>query len=142
MNIIVLTMLGLLAADSDAAIAKDFGGKVWVRDDSIRPTKGDALRAWLTENKPAVSVARKTKDGPWTVSFLAVFRKPAVKGPMTVQYFEKGDAANIVEQYSPPNEADALIFLDTHDLEPDNGFNKGRTYVIRVGQIIKGKFLP
>ncbi len=154
MNILVLvgaTFLSLAAAkdkgeapaaDPNAGIAKEFGGKVWVNDDSIRAAKGDELRAWLTSHKPAIEVARKTKDGPWTISFLAVFKKPSVKGPMTVQYFEKGDAKNIVDQYSPPNEEASVIFLDTHDLEPDHGFNKGKTYVIKVGQIIKGKFVP
>jgi hypothetical protein len=34
------------------------------------------------------------------------------------------------------------VYHGTYDLDPDRGFNKGRTYVIKVGQIIKGKFMP
>lgn len=125
----------------DAAVAKEFGGKVWVQAESIRSASGPALRAWLAAHGPQGEVSRKTTEGPWTISFLAVFKKPALKGPMTVQYFEKGDPKELVDQYSPPNEEAGLVFIDTHDLEEDHGFNKGKTYIIKVGQIIKAKFV-
>ncbi len=129
------------AADPNVAIAKSYGGKVWVQDDSIRSVSGAPLRAWLESHKAPGEVASKTKDGPWTISFLAVFKKPALKGPMTIEYFEHGDMTSMVDQYSAPNDQACLVFVDTHDLEPDQGFNKGRTYIIKVGQLLKGKFV-
>jgi hypothetical protein len=33
------------------------------------------------------------------------------------------------------------VFQEPYDLETNNGFNKGHTYIIKVGQIIKSKFV-
>jgi hypothetical protein len=73
---------------------------------------------------------------------VAVFKKPAAKGPITVQFYDKEDPKNVVDQDSPSNDAATLVYQNTYDLDPDHGFNKGRTYVMKVGQIIKGKFQP
>jgi hypothetical protein len=34
-----------------------------------------------------------------------------------------------------------VVFQEQYDLDTNNGINKGHTYVIKVGQIIKGKFI-
>ena len=129
-------------ADPNVAVAKSFGGKVWA-EEKVPAGSGEALRTWLSEHPaPSGEVGRKTKEGPWTVNYLAVFKKPAAKGPITVQFFEKHDPKNVVDQDSPANDAATLIYQGTYDLDPDHGFNKGHTYVMKVGQIIKGKFLP
>lgn len=129
-------------ADPMAAVSKAHAGKVWVGADSFPATEGAKLAAWLGQHAPAGGVAAKAKDGPWTVNYLAVFKKPALKGAMTVQFFEKSDLKNFVDQYSPENTTSTLVFQGTYDLSPDQGFNKGRTYVIKVGQIIANKFIP
>jgi hypothetical protein len=129
------------AATPDDKVAKAFGGKVWISPESIRAVDGPELRDWLSSTPAAPTVERKTKDGPWTISFRAVFKKPSAKGPITVQFFEKGDPKALVDEYSPPNEESTVVFIDTHDLEPDHGFNKERSYVMKVGQILKGKFV-
>jgi hypothetical protein len=126
--------------DPNAVVAKTQGGKIWAEEKL--PAAGDALRTWLTSHPAGGVVARKSKDGPWTVSYVAVFKKPAAKGPITVQFFDKEDPKNVVDQDSPANDAATLIYQGTYDLDPDHGFNKGRTYVMKVGQIIKGKFQP
>lgn len=123
-------------------VAKAHGGKVWVQKDSFPATEGDTLRDWLAEHTAVAEVSRPGNDGPWAINYLAVFKKPAIKGPITVQFFEKGDAKSVVDQYSPPNEQAALVFQSSYELEPDHGFNKDRTYVIKVGQLLKGKFVP
>jgi hypothetical protein len=33
-----------------------------------------------------------------------------------------------------------LVYQEGYDLELNNGFNKGHTYIIRVGQLINKKF--
>jgi hypothetical protein len=126
--------------DPNAAIAKTYGGKVWADDDAIPPAKGDALKSWLSTQPAGVEVRRKTKEGPWPLSYLAVFKKPAAKGPITVRFFERGDPKHVVDQYSPENSDATSVFQGQYDLDPDLGFNKDRTYVVKVGQIIKGKF--
>jgi hypothetical protein len=127
--------------DPNAAVAKAHGGKVFA-EEQLPQGGNQALRDWLAKHPPGGEVGRKSKDGPWTVAFVAVFKKPAAKGPITVQFFDKEDPKNIVDQESPPNDAATLIYQGTYDLDPDHGFNKGRTYLMKVGQIIKGKFLP
>jgi hypothetical protein len=128
--------------DPNVEVAKAHGGKVWAQQEKA-PAPVDALKAWLAAH-PAASgeVTRKSKDGPWTVAYVAVFKKPAAKGPITVQFYDKEDPKNVVDQGSPANDAATLVYQGTYDLDPDLGFNKGRTYVVKVGQIIKGKFLP
>jgi hypothetical protein len=127
-------------ADPNAEVGKTYGGKVWADDKT--PASGAALKTWLSSHPAGGEVGRKSKDGPWTVSYVAVFKKPAAKGPITVQFVDKDDPKNVVDQDSPSNDAATFIYQGTYELDPDHGFNKGRTYVIKVGQIIKGKFMP
>jgi hypothetical protein len=129
------------AADPNAAVAKTYGGKIWT-EEKVPAGGGEALRSWLSSHPAGGEVGRKSKDGPWTVAYVAVFKKPAAKGPITVQFFDKEDLKNVVDQDSPANDAATLIYQGTYDLDPDHGFNKGRTYLMTVGQIIKGKFQP
>ncbi len=129
------------AADPNAATAKSHGGKVWVFTDAFPAGEGGKLAAWLSQHAPAGEARGKDKDGPWSINYLAVFKKPAAKGPITVRFFEKGDVKNVVAQYSPPNDAAAVVFQASYDLSGDDGFNKGKTYVIKVGQLIKNKFV-
>jgi hypothetical protein len=145
-TVAALAMLSLWAtaaraADPNATLAKPHGGKVWVRSDPFPASEGSKLGSYLASEKPAGEVAAKAKDGPWVINYLAVFKKPAIKGPMTVQFFEKSDPKNVVDQYSPTIDNPSLVFQSTYDLSPDLGFNKGRTYVIKVGQILKKKFV-
>lgn len=126
-------------ADPNAAVAKAHGGKVLVTEGDLPANEGDRLSAWLAGRPKTAEVTRKGSDGAWNIGYVAVFKKPAARGPMTVQFFEKGDD-DLVDTYSPPNDVSSVVFQATYELEPDKGFNKGRTYVIKVGQIIKGKF--
>jgi hypothetical protein len=130
------------AADPNAPLAKAHGGKVWVQEEPFPSTEGAKLGTYLAGKNPGAEVTAKVKDGPWVIHYLAVFKKPAIKGPMTVQFFERTDRKNIVDQYSPTLDNPAVVFQSTYDLSPDLGFNKGRTYVIQVGQILKKKFVP
>ncbi len=130
------------AADPNAGLARPHGGKVWVQEEVFPATEGAKLGAYLADKKPGAEITAKVKDGPWVIHYLAVFKKPALKGPMTVQFFESTDRKNIVDQYSPTLESPAVVFQSSYELSPDLGFNKGRTYLINVGQILKNKFVP
>src|SRR5262245_58456472 len=129
------------APDPNEKASKAHGGKVWVQGDNIASEQGDALMQWLGAHPAAQAIAQKAKDGPWAIQYVAVFRKPAAKGPMTVQFVDKTDPKNVVDQYSPNNDAAALVFQSSFDLDPDRGFNKGHTYLIKVGQLIKKSFV-
>jgi hypothetical protein len=128
-------------ADPNAAVARAHGGHVWVRSEPLPSSDGSRLGSWLGAHPPKAAVETKAKDTPWSINYIAVFKKPALKGAMTVQFVEKGDAKGFVDQYSPDNGSSSTIFRGTYDLSPDQGFNKGHTYVIKVGQLLKGKFV-
>jgi hypothetical protein len=128
--------------DPNQAVAKSHGGKVWTQGDVIPELRGDELGHWLGAHPSTGEIKRKAKEGPWSIQFVAVFKHPAAKGPMTVQFAEKKDPKNLVDQFSPEIDAATLVFRGAYDLDPDRGFNAGHTYVVRVGQIIKQKFVP
>jgi hypothetical protein len=127
--------------EANAAVAKAHAAHVWVRGDAFPEAQGARLSAWLGQHPPKAEIKRKAADGPWPITYLAVFKKPAVKGAMTVQFVEKGDANGFVDQYSPDNGSAAYVFRGNYDLSPDQGFNKGHTYTIKVGQLLNGKFV-
>ena len=127
--------------DPSAQLARTYGGRVWARGESA-PAGGDELRTWLAANKPSAQLEHKNQDGAWTLTYLAVFKKAAPRGPMTVWFFDKQDARNIVDQCSAENAEASVVSKGTCDLDPDHGFNKGHSYLVKVGQLIKGRFQP
>jgi hypothetical protein len=151
MQLLILTLGTLVVAapraaaepvEPNAAVAKAHGGKVWVTDQPPPAAEGDRLKAALAEMPRTLTLKRQgTGDPPWPMHYVAVFKKPALRGPMTVRFFEKSDPRNIVDEYSPPNNDAAVVFITKYELSPDAGFNKGRTYVIHVGQLVKNKFI-
>ena len=128
------------AVDPNTAVAKTHGGKVWVVSDSIPAVEGEGLEKWLAAHPSNVELARKGNEDRWPINFLAVFKKPPAKGPMTVMLVDKKEPRIIVDQFSPQTPGAALVYQEGYDLEQNNGFNKGHTYVIRVGQLINKKF--
>jgi hypothetical protein len=128
------------AIDPNTAVAKVHGGKVWVVSDSIPTVEGEALEKWLAAHPSNVELALKGNEDRWPISFLAVFKKPPAKGPVTVMLVDKKEPRIIVDQFSPQTPAAELVYREGYDLEQNNGFNKGHTYVIRVGQLIKKRF--
>jgi hypothetical protein len=126
--------------DPNIALAKVHGGKVWVVSDSLPSAEGAELEKWLTAHPANAELACKNNEDRWAINFLAVFKKPPAKGPMTVMFVDKKEPRIIVDQVSPQTPGAALVYQEGYDLEQNNGFNKGHTYVIRVGQLIKGKF--
>jgi hypothetical protein len=125
----------------NATLSKTYGGRVWAADNPA-PAGGDELRAWLAARQASPELARKGKDGPWTVTYVAVFKRPAAPGPVTVKFFDKKDGKSLVEESSSANDAATVVYQGSYELDPDHGFNTGHTYVLKVGQIIKGRFQP
>ena len=126
--------------DPNTAVAKVHGGKVWVVTDSIPSIEGAELDKWLAAHPANAELTCKNNEDRWAINFLAVFKKPPAKGPITVMLVDKKEPRIIVDQFSPQTPGGTLVFQEGYDLEQNNGFNKGHTYVMRVGQLIKGKF--
>ena len=128
-------------ADPNVVVAKEHGGKVWVLASSTPSAEGDALAKWLASHPSTAEVSKKPSDERWPVTLLAVFKKPPAKGALTVEFVDKNDPRTLVDQYSTQAQSGGLVFQEPYDLETNNGFNKGRTYIIKVGQLINKKFV-
>lgn len=128
-------------ADPNVAVSKEHGGKVWVFTSSTPSVEGADLAKWLSSHPASAEVTKKPSEERWTITYLAVFRKPPAKGPLTVEFIDKKDPTTLVDQYSTQAQSGGLIFQEPYDLDTNNGFNKGRTYVIKVGQIINKRFV-
>ncbi len=128
-------------SDPNAVVSKEHGGKVWVLTSSGPNAEGVDLAKWLSAHPTSAEVAKKPNEERWPITFLAVFRKAPAKGPLTVEFIDKKDPSTLVDQYSTQGQAGGLVFQEPYDLDTNNGFNKGRTYIIKVGQIINKKFV-
>lgn len=128
------------SVDPNTEVSKAHGGKVWVSTDNLPTLEGDALNKWLAAHPANPELSTGERKDRWIINFLAVFKKAPAKGPMTIQFVDKKEPKVIVDQVSPQTHGGALVYQEGYDLEQDNGFNKGHTYLIRVGQIIKKKF--
>ena len=128
-------------ADPNLVVSKAHGGKVWVMTSSPPDAEGDELNKWLAGHPSMAEVSRKPNDERWPITYVAVFKKAPVKGPMTIEFVDKKDPRTLVDQYSSQPQSGSLVFQDPYDLDVNNGFNKGHTYIIKVGQIIKGRFI-
>jgi hypothetical protein len=128
-------------ADPNEGVGKAHGGKVWIVTGPGPSGEGEDLSKWLSSHPSATEVTKKPNEERWPITFIAVFKKAPAKGPVTVEFVDKREPGTLVDQFSPPTVAESVVFQEPYDLETNNGFNKGHTYIIKVGQLIKGKFV-
>ena len=128
-------------ADPNVVVAKSHGGKVWIIAGTPPSVEGEELSKWLSDHAPASEVTKKGNEERWPITFLAVFKKPPAKGPMTIEFMDRKEPGTLVDQYSTQAPGGSLVFQEPYDLDTNNGFNKGHTYILKVGQIIKSKFV-
>ena len=132
---------GTTAADPNVVVAKSHGGKVWIVAGPPPSGEGEDLSKWLSGHAPGAEITKKPDEERWPITFIAVFKKPPAKGPMTIEFVDRKEPGTLVDQYSTETPGGSLVFQEPYDLETNNGFNKGHTYIIKVGQIIKKKFV-
>jgi hypothetical protein len=128
------------AADPNTAAAKAHGGKVWILTSTPPNSEGDELVKWLSTHPSATEVSKKANEERWAINYLAVFKKPPAKGPLTIEFVDKKEPGSLVAQDSSQAPGGSLVFQEPYDLDSNNGFNKGHTYIMKVGQLIKGRF--
>jgi hypothetical protein len=128
-------------ADANTVVAQSHGGKVWVVSGSPPSGEGEDLNKWLASHPSSAEVTKKSSEERWPVTFIAVFKKPPAKGALTLEFMDKKEPSTLVDQYSTEAQGGSLVFQEAYDLETNNGFNKGHTYVVKVGQILKKKFV-
>ncbi len=129
------------AADPNTASAKAHGGRVWILASPPPSVEGEDLSKWLASHPTATELTKKPNEERWPMTYVAVFKKPPAKGPLTLEFRDKKDPGVLVAQESSQAPAGGLVFQEPFDLETNSGFNKGHTYVMKVGQIINKKFV-
>jgi hypothetical protein len=129
------------AADPNVMVGKAHGGKVWIITGTPPSSEGEDLSKWLATHPSVTEVTKKPNEDRWPVTFIAVFKKSPARGPVTVEIVDKKEPGILVDQFSPPTSAESVVFQEPYDLEANNGFNKGHTYIIKIGQIIKKRFI-
>lgn len=131
--------LSLAAASSHGKVPAKLLGKAFFTTERIKDVAPDAVAKLFEKSAPKTTLGRP-KDGHWTVTMVAFFRKDSVPGPITIWLYDKGDKAALkakepVHLLSVETQPTGM-FINDLDLSPDVGFNKGRTYLLLVGQII------
>jgi len=81
--------------DPNIDVAKVHGGKVWVMSDSIPTSEGGELAKWLTAHPANAELTCKNNEDRWAINFLAVFKKPPAKGPITVMLVDKKERESL-----------------------------------------------
>jgi hypothetical protein len=129
------------ASDPNAVVAKAHGGKVWIITGSLPNSEGEDLSKWLSGQPTTAEVAKKQGTDRWPINIVAVFKKQPLRGPLTFQFVDKKDPKSLVAEDSTQTPGGPLVFSEPYDLDANNGFNKGHTYVVKVGQIVKKRFV-
>ncbi len=132
---------GSPAADPNAVVGKAHGGKLWILAGSLPGSEGEDLAKWLSSHPSVTEVSKKPNEERWAISYVAVFKDRPAKGPITIEFFDKKEPGTLVAQdASQTPGGDSVVFQEPYDIDVNNGFNKGHTYIMKVGQLIKGKF--
>jgi hypothetical protein len=118
-------------------------GKVYFSETAIKDQSPTALAELFAKSSPKIELKRRS-DKRWGATAVAFFKKPAASGPITIWIYDKSDKDSIkakepVATKSVDNAKATDVFIYDLDLDPDDGFNKGRTYLFQVGQIISKK---
>jgi hypothetical protein len=129
------------AADPNAVVGKTHGGKLWILAGPLPGSEGEYLSKWLSSHPSATEVSKKPTEERWSISYIAVLKSLPAKGPMTITFVDKKEPRTLVAQDSSQMPGGgSVVFQEPYDIDVNNGFNKGHTYIMKVGQLIKGRF--
>lgn len=115
-------------------------GKVFVSEKPIKDVAFKAVKKIFARQKPSV-VLNRTKDKMYKGTLVAFFKRKSLAGPITLWIYDKSDKASIkarepVWVKSFDNVKPAKHWVYDLVLDENDGFNKNRTYLIWVGQIV------
>ena len=141
--LVVTTLVMLIAGDvaAKAKTSRKLRGKIFFAA-KILDRGPAAVQRLFKDSKPKATLKReKGKDGHWVTVMAAFFRKKSYAGPMTLWFFDKTDKAALrakqaMHVMSVNSSGPSTVFVYDLDISPNDGFNKGRAYIVRVGQII------
>jgi len=119
-------------------------GKVYFSTTAVKDISPKALKKQFRGSKPIIELKRN-KDKKWEVTVVAFFSRKCHPGPITLWLYDKDDKAALkakdpVNAISVNNkQGPTKIWVHNFLIDPDLGFNKNRSYILMVGQIINGR---
>ena len=127
----------LMGIPDRAGAAK--AGKIYFTNQVIRDRSGKALKKLFAKSLPTIEIKRN-KDKSWDVTMVAFLKRQSYPGPITLWFYDKADkAARKAGEVVHVESVDAKptkFFIHNLLIDPSRGFNKNRTYIIKVGQIL------
>ena len=152
---VMALLVASTAGDPAAAkVPRAMAGKVFFSTGPVPDQEEAALIKQFSKRKPRTTLTRpktkptadptdalKSKESAWKTTIVAFFRKPSVDGPITIWIYDSKDrkGKDPVHVASINAKGASQYFVHELTLDPDLGFNRKRSYVIRVGQIIAKK---
>lgn len=133
-------VLLLLVGGAASARRSPLAGKAFFADAKALDVSVAALRKRFRGKKPRAKLARQAKKKKWVTTVVAFFRKQSFPGPITVWFYDTSDK-QAIKAHQPTH----LITIDakptrvlrrTIDVFENDGFNKGRSYLVKIGQIV------
>lgn len=114
-------------------------GKIYFTTMAIKDRSGKALKKQFAKAKPTIEVKRN-KDKSWDVTIVAFLKRKSYPGPLTLWFYDKADKAALkageVVHVESVDAKPTKFFVHNLLIDPSRGFNKNRTYIIKVGQIL------
>jgi hypothetical protein len=137
--LLCMALLYLWPAPAAAKVPKNLIGKTFFSTVRIKDHAPEAVASHF-EKSPSKADLIREKNGQWVVTLFAFFKKESYKGPVTIWLYDKNDKeslkANEPVQAISVDAKPTTLFINNLVIDPDKGFNKNRTYFVRVGQII------
>lgn len=127
---------------ASAKIPKRLKGKVFFSTEKVLDSAEAKVVKAFKKAKPKI-VLKRQKDKRWKVTVVAFFKKAAAKGPITVWFYNAANKAPLKKQ-DPVFVQSLNVEAKNHlvyelDIDPNDGFNKMKSYWIYFGQIFGSK---
>jgi len=136
--LLLLSVPFILAGIPGAAEAAK-SGKIYFTTQAIKDRSGKALKKQFAKSKPSIELKRN-KDKSWDVIMVAFLKRKSYPGPITLWFYDKADKAAMkageVVHVESVDAKPTKYYVHSLLIDPSRGFNKTRTYVIKVGQIL------
>ncbi len=137
--LLCMALLYLWPAHAAAKAPKHLIGKTFFSTVRIKDHAPEVLASHFDKSPSKADLIRE-KGGQWSVTLFAFFKKESYRGPITLWLYDKSDKESLKAkepvQALSVDAKPTTLFITQLVLDPDKGFNKNRTYLIRVGQII------
>lgn len=138
---LVATVCLLAAGPSQAKLPKTVRGRAFVAASLDSASRRALIKRYQNEKKATSKLAFDKVRKRWKGTVVGFFKRFPYGGPITVWLYDKADkdaiksktVSHLASVTKPkPNE----LFVHDLELDPNDGLNKGRTYLLLIGQIV------